>query len=594
MLPFVSAQVSSMRLMIASILRRIRDMLRRDWRALMVGFLFFSFTVGIEKVDPRNVQWLNFKDQKTHWIGWLFFADDKWRWPLGANPRYGWGTFNSIVYTDSWPVFAIFFKLINIEVINRGQYFGIAYLASSLVLYVVSSRLLQLMGLSASSALIGSVIVGTTPMFWWMQRWYPAISGGMCLLVCSLYLYFRGRKKHSYNLHWWLLLLSVAVGTNIYLAGIIVPISVAAMILPRTSIAASTLQLVKYGVLAIALTLVSMYVFGYFTMPLGGAKTGRYGVYTANVLGLIDPNQASSFMPDIPSLPLQYEPTSVGIGTVILIAVWLSQRQIRKRFGDVVVAIRQHLLLMLSIVLMAGFAISNLLSIGTFLWGFRIPSRVDNLFSVFQSSVRFIWPLTLLVVVLSIVLVSRHLRRVVGILAIAMVFQLVDVQSQMHEVRTRPNGERPEIFFDSSLWTEVPSRFRQFTFVYSENILAPWDECAYAAVLTGRVANCAYLSRVTGLEFVNASHEHEVVSGQLDSGTVYWLTVPFQARHETALRRLDSSDQHRFVLPHPKSAAAREHIVYLFPFCSQANDCSFLSGRGLSYVQLLRRKFLYQ
>lgn len=414
------------------------------------------------------------------------------------------------------------------------------------------------------------------------------------MLVCSFYLYFRGRKKHSYNLHWWLFILFVAVGTNIYLAGIIVPISVAAMILPRTSIAASTLQLVKYGVLAIALTLVSMYVFGYFTMPLSGAKTRRYGVYTANVLGLIDPNQASSFMPDIPSLPLQYEPTSVGIGTVILLAVWLLQRQIRKRFGDIAVAIRQHLLLMLSIVLMAGFAISNLLSIGTLLWGFRIPSRVENLFSVFQSSVRFIWPLTLLVVILSVVWVSRHARHVVAILAIAMVFQLVDVQSQMREVRSRPNGERPEIFFDSLLWTNVPSQYRQLTFVYSENILAPWDECAYAAVLTGRVANCAYLSRVTGLEFVNASHEHEVVSGQLDSGTIYWLTVPFQASHETALRRLDSSGEHRFVLPDPKSTAAAEHIVYLFPFCSQANDCSFLSGRGLSYVQLLRRKFQYQ
>lgn len=594
MLLLVLSKANSVGRTVVSFLMRTRNMLRRDWGALVIGSLFFSFTVGIEKVDPRNVQWLNFKDQKTHWIGWLFFADDKWRWPLGANPRYGWGSFNSIVYTDSWPIFAIFFKLINIEVINRGQYFGIAYLASSLVLYVVSSRLLQLLGLSAKSALIGSVIVGTTPMFWWMQRWYPAISGGLCLLLCSFYIYFRGRKEYKYNLRWWLVILFVAVGTNFYLAGMIVPISVAAMILPRTSIAASALQLVKYGVLAITLTLTSMYVFGYFTMPLGGVRTRRYGVYTANVLGLIDPNQASSFMPDIPSLPLQYEPTSVGVGTVVLIAVWLLQRQIRKRCRDVVVASRRHLLLVFSILLMAGFAVSNLLSIGTFLWGFRIPSRVESLFSVFQSSVRFIWPLTLLVVVLSIVWTSRHVRHVVAVLLIAMVFQLVDIQSQMHEVRSRPNGEKPEIFFESSLWTKVPSQYRHFTFVYSENILAPWDECAYAAVLTGRVANCAYLSRVTGLEFFNASYEYEVVSGQLDSSTVYWLTAPFQASNETAIRRLDSSGQHRFVLPDPKSTAAARQIVYLFPFCSQANDCSFLSGRGLSYAQLLRRKFQYQ
>ena len=67
---------------------------------------------------------VNFWFSSTNWLygsgdlsnaqlGWKFFKDDAWRFPIGKNPNYGLELSNSIVFTDSIPLFAIIFKFLN-------------------------------------------------------------------------------------------------------------------------------------------------------------------------------------------------------------------------------------------------------------------------------------------------------------------------------------------------------------------------------------------------------------------------------------------------------------------------------------------------
>lgn len=107
-----------------------------DLLAALAGFGFFSFSVGFEKLNPRNVAWLTFGDQQQHLLGWWFYSSDQWRWPLGANPRWGWEGTNSVVYTDSWPGMALIFKALNIDAVNHGQYFGLGFLFGAIALFV--------------------------------------------------------------------------------------------------------------------------------------------------------------------------------------------------------------------------------------------------------------------------------------------------------------------------------------------------------------------------------------------------------------------------------------------------------------------------
>ncbi len=58
---------------------------------------------------------------------WYFFRNDIWRFPLGLNPNYGEGLDNTIILTDSIPIFAIFFKLVGFFIKSEFQYISFWY-----------------------------------------------------------------------------------------------------------------------------------------------------------------------------------------------------------------------------------------------------------------------------------------------------------------------------------------------------------------------------------------------------------------------------------------------------------------------------------
>ena len=99
------------------------------------NFLFFlisilvSFCVlGPQNIQLTNTQWLyGNNDEALHQLGWHFFKNDIWRFPLGLNPNYGQELGSSIVYSDSIPLFALFFKLFKFLIPGNFQYFSLWY-----------------------------------------------------------------------------------------------------------------------------------------------------------------------------------------------------------------------------------------------------------------------------------------------------------------------------------------------------------------------------------------------------------------------------------------------------------------------------------
>lgn len=566
------------------------NLLIQNLTASTLGVIFFAASVGFPKVDPRNISWLTFKDQRTHWIGWLFFAQDEWRWPPGHNPRYGWGDYTSIVFTDSWPLFSGFFKLINLRIIDNGQFFGIALLISSILLFTGCFHLLLQFRLPFAEAITGTILVGTMPLFWWMQRWYFAISGGMCLIVWSFYAYFSGRRRLDLRLALWVLILLAAIGTNFYLFGIILVIFFAAG-LQQMRLSVSSLVRLFLSVLSVfGASAVMMYASGYFSMPSEGLSTGRYGVYTANLLGLFDFNLASRWVPDLDSGQFQYEPTSIGLGTVILLPVilFMAVRKplvLRKVSANLV---KTHGWLVLAILSMFLFSVSNFVYIGSYLYEIRIPVRLATLFSMFRSSVRFIWPLTVIVGVAVVVVISRSSRWSLVLILSATGLQILDVVPQMREVATRPNGRVAPIEYEREFWEQVPRRYDTFVLHTPENIRTGWDECSYAAFRTNRVARCAYLSRAFGLDYQRLRGNFDLFSGRPDESSVYWLTYNFLGADPARLIELYGNDDNAFVRPAPNTVASKE-FVYFFPACGKIDNCSFLGSRRVEVRDLFQQ-----
>ena len=76
----------------------------------IIGLFFTWIILGINNLNPVNLNWLSSHDLKSDYLAFKFFINDKWRFPIGLNPNYGEIT-NSIVFSGAVPILSFIFKI---------------------------------------------------------------------------------------------------------------------------------------------------------------------------------------------------------------------------------------------------------------------------------------------------------------------------------------------------------------------------------------------------------------------------------------------------------------------------------------------------
>ena len=92
---------------------------------IITSISFCFYLLGPNYISPLNSEWLFSGDLSTYQLGWQFFKLDEWRFPLGINPNYGIYLNSSVDFSDSIPLFAIFFKIFKNFLPSEFQYFSI-------------------------------------------------------------------------------------------------------------------------------------------------------------------------------------------------------------------------------------------------------------------------------------------------------------------------------------------------------------------------------------------------------------------------------------------------------------------------------------
>ena len=83
---------------------------RINFLFFFISFLFLVGLVGIENISFKSTEWLYDGGESSYnQLGWYFFKNDIWRFPLGSNPNYGDDIGSSIIFTSSVPILAFFF-----------------------------------------------------------------------------------------------------------------------------------------------------------------------------------------------------------------------------------------------------------------------------------------------------------------------------------------------------------------------------------------------------------------------------------------------------------------------------------------------------
>jgi hypothetical protein len=518
-----------------------------SWLATLIGLLAFVSLTGGRIVNPQNIDWLMIgSDPPQQFLGWHFFRNAPlFQLPIGANPSYGLDIGSSIVYTDSIPLLALFFKPFGVILPDTFQYIGIWVLLCFVLQSLFAYKLLSCFTKERWLQLLGCGFFVAAPPFLFRLYAHYALAGQWVLLA-GLYFYF----SQKFSPLRWMGLLGVTALIQAYLLLMVAALWVVDLSQRIVRKEVKTSQALVFVLGGCAVTATVMWLVGYF-MVGGGVVSEGFGYFRMNLLSLIDPDNIwSRVLRDQLGGKGDYEGFNyLGLG-VILLGLVACYKAVRT--SKLAIDWRTVGPLMLLSFVLTVFAISNHVAFGNHeLLVIHLPSIIDRLCNVFRSSGRFFWPvyyaLYIGIFYIIVKVLERHLA--IALLAVMLCAQVIDSSATFSDLRKKfrdaPTWTSP---MRSSFWGGVPSVYKKIIFVLPHNAPDSYLPLAYFAAFNRMAINVGYFSRVDPNKERKAKEEitASVIANELDHDSLFvfeddglWRIASSQAASSDAVGIVD-------------------------------------------------------
>ncbi|WP_413508295.1 DUF6311 domain-containing protein [Serratia proteamaculans] len=506
----------------------------------LIGFLFFAICGGLNTLNVTDISFLMSGDPAQHWLGWEFFRHTPLlQWPIGKNINYGIELNNSIVYTDSIPIFAVFFKLFSFALPDKFQYTGI-WLALCFMLQGVTSFLLvNKITKNNFYSLLASIIFITATPFIHRTGGHFALSAHW-LIIASVCLYF----NEKYSSRKWVLLLVLASWVHAYILAMMLVVWMADLC-TRYKKNEFTIDKFLYLIVTVGIyILVAMYVIGYFSIS-NSFSAGGFGYYKLNLNSFVNPfyEPYSSIIKPLPAGKGDYEGINyLGFGVLLMIAITFCSAKIQKI--KLHTLIKSHYILFAFAVLTTLYALSSNITLGeNTIIAFYIPKVLEGITNSFRASGRFAWVAYYLISVAVIVGTYKifNKRNATIILFACTFINVYDVHHIFKERRNSYSKITTDYLIKSPNWDYVKKEYTKLLAV------SPWDfseesiKWAYYASTNNMSMNFGYFARFNGDAWEKQTKEinDAVNSGKLDDKAVYLFKD--KSHYESVLHKLGSS-----------------------------------------------------
>lgn len=522
--------------------------------------------VGPLPLDLTNINWLKGNTDPTqHYLGWAFYRNTPWQWPLGLNPQYGLDISSSIVYSDAIPLLAITFKALSPWLSTPFQYFGWWLLACCILQAGFAFKLMNLMTDSLLLKSASVLFFLFCPILLFRVGLHAALVGQFTLLA-ALHLNLRNRPDQPVRPHqgaYWTVLLTCTVLIHFYLFVMVFALWVCDWMtryLRRAQHSHTHRALWREVFInAIAIGLAAWQA-GYFVIGTTGAGAEGYGLYRLTLQSLIDSNGWSYFLPEIPNGFDAGEGFAyLGSGTLLLCLFAFTPLLIAKNAPD----LRSHLkivlarypLLLLLLFAFTLFALSNQISFGSWVISYPLPESFLKIASTLRSSGRVFWPVyyALLLLILYLVIKAYSQPKAFGILCVCAALQILDTSAGWKPMANylRVSAKTPTSSpLQHAFWNQAATCFDKVLRVPIGNSLADWSVFATYAANHQMGTNSVFLSRVEGkIPGANQALLDALQHHQWDPKAIYILgdqevlpiinTLSADEKSQTALMRID-------------------------------------------------------
>lgn len=437
----------------------------------ILGALCFLAVYGVRVLNPCSDDWLLGRGDLTqHYLGWCFFRESAWTFPFGLTDRLAYPDYSSIIFTDSIPLFAVFFKLLSPVLPQTFQYFGWWGLVCFMLQGFFAAKILNELCVGKLQAFVGSIFFILSPVVIEKMFRHTALGGHWIILV-TIYLFVRHSKIFTdvkrTTLYWGLV--GAYIGcVHMYLLPMCGAFLCGFVLCSWLKERRFRIKYALPGVAFMFGLLVCTYLLGGFSTR-AEAGSGDLGEFSFNLNGFFNSKGYSRFFPALKTYhDGQYEGFAyLGLGVFVLLMIamiYLVRRGYKavrtgkgKPDGDLVMYGAVYVLMSVGLIL---FAASPEVTFGDrLLFILTDSSTLTHYWGIFRSSGRIIWPVCYLIMVGVIVCSDRLFTKkniAVVVLIVCVFLQIFDISGKLQSQRRAFAGKAEyESPLKSDVWTRL-------------------------------------------------------------------------------------------------------------------------------------------
>ncbi|MDE7324498.1 MAG: hypothetical protein K2N73_17630 [Lachnospiraceae bacterium] len=449
----------------------------------MIGVVAFIAIYGLNVLNPVYDDWLLGQGDLTqHYLGWCFYRRGDWTFPVGLTDNLAYPSFTSVIFTDSIPFLAVFFKVLSPVLPDTFQYFGWWGIASFALHGFFSAKILRAFSVKKMQTLIGSVFFVVSPLV--IERMFKHTAlGGHWMILASIYVFVRHGKDYrncKKTILCWGILGALTPAVHLYFLPMCGAFLCGYILCGFIKEKRLQWKLLLPGISFGSMLFVSTYLLGGFSTRAVSNDKGL-GECSFNLNGFFNEKGYSRFFHALPMYhELQYEGFAyLGLGIFVLISAAAAfliieltknrSRCIRKNWAEILTGV------------LAAFGLVVFAASPVVTWNDRLlfvltdSSTLTHYWSIFRSTGRMIWPVNYLIYIIAIVCnaklweiifdENRHRYKntaaAVGtvVIAVCCLLQIADISGKLAEQRVQFAPKKTyDSPFQDDIWRELAER----------------------------------------------------------------------------------------------------------------------------------------
>ena len=483
---------------------------KREEKALFlwgmaVGFICFLLMFGVKIVDVTYDAWI-FQgdiDLRQHYIGWCHFRTSDWHFPLGMIDSLSYPYSVSVIWTDSIPLFALFFKLFRGILPETFQYLGLFTFLSFGLQGGLSAVLLRQVTDKKAVCMCGVFpFVLSFPIL--KRCFYHTALSAQWILVLALFIWFSGvthaDRKKKMLLWGGMSVLCVLIHSYfIPMTALIMVADFAEDYWKQREWKSSLFGFAAF----VSAGLLTLFALGAFT----GAVNTDYGLggFNSNLNTLFNPLDHGALLKELPlATDFQYEGfgyLGAGILLLLMASVVLLVKHLVSEKITVRAIMEKHrravLMLAVMLVFFAAALYPEISLNEKILFRIPVPLALMKLFGFFRSNGRFIMPVVYLLMTAAMGIAGRFAgKRILPLLlTVCILLQAADLSGEYKKNREQ-YANPPQEYESALLQEEVAnalSEYRHFVMMYDD--VTDMMEVEYCAYRLGMTNNRFYYAR---------------------------------------------------------------------------------------------------